>query len=388
MTTEIRDRKYKRGPIAKLRLVTGVAAIALLCALLFVPSFAPYLLRFEHWTADWRTALLADRAAGQNRAIGLVLINDDTLKDFASSPIDRGLLARIVQSIDQRGAKAIGIDVLFLKKTDPAKDQALLDAIAGAHAAIILGVLDERGDLQPFQREFQKDYIEKAGRRPAGYLNLHHDRDDVVRFTAGPTPALEHNKSFARLLAEAGGAAVLDDAGRPIPWLARPLDGSETFLAFTAQELMADPAKGASLKDRLVLVGGDFPLRDRHRVPLSARDGQLLPGVAIHAQIVAAMLDPKRAIAELDPVVARSILIAIALAGFAVGWRLWRSSIIHSLGAGFATAVLLGIDAFCYKELRLLLPFTLVLVAWMAGLTAGMSLRFVVPDLIMRRDRS
>ena len=383
---EIRDRESKRRPIAKWRLATGLAGIVLLCALLFVPSFAPYLLRFEHWTADWRTALLADSAAGQNRTLGLVLINDDTLKDYTSSPIDRGLLARIVQSIDQRGAKAIGIDVLFLKKTEPAKDQALLDAIAGAHAAIILGVLDERGDLQPFQREFQKDYIEKAG-RPTGYLNLHHDRDDVVRFTAGPTAALDHNKSFARLLLEAGGATAVNDAGRPIPWLARPMDGSETFLAFNAQELLADPTKGASLKDRLVLVGGDFPLRDRHRVPLSARDGQLLPGVAIHAQILAAMLDPKRAIAELDPVAVRGVLIAIALTGFAVGWRLWRSSIVHSLGAGFATAVLLGIDAFCYKELRLLLPFTLVLVAWLAGLTAGRSLRFVLPDLIMRRDQ-
>lgn len=387
MTKEIRDGENTNAPIPKLRLAIGMAAVVMLCALLFVPSFAPYLLRFEHWTADWRTALLADRAAGQNRAIGLVLINDDTLKDYASSPIDRGLLARIVQSIDQTGAKAIGIDVLFLKKTDPAKDRALLDAIAGAHATIVLGVLDERGDLQPFQREFQREYIELSG-RPAGYLNLHHDRDDVVRFMAGPMAGPGHNKSFARLLAEAGGATGVDDTGRPIPWLARPLDGRETFLTLNAQDLLADPARGASLKDRLVLVGGDFPLRDRHRVPLSARDGQLLPGVTIHAQILAAMLDPRRAITELGPVAVRGILIAIAAAGFAVGWRFWKSSIIHSLGAGFATVVLLGIDAFCYRELRLLLPFTLVLAAWVAGLTAGRSLRFVVPDLIMGRAPS
>ena len=389
MTIKAPTRENERGRVPKLRFATGVAAVAILGALLFVPSFAPVLLRFEHWTADWRTALLADSAPTQNPSIGLVLINDDTLKDYASSPIDRSLLARIVEAIDRTGAKAIGIDVLFLKKSDPVKDDALLNAIAGAHANIILGVLDERGDLQPFQRDFQREYIDKIG-RAAGYLNLHHDRDDVVRFTAGPQPENLPNsgypKSFARLLAEAGDApAPADDAGRPIPWLAKPKDANATFLTFQAQDLLNEPAKGTKLEDRLVLVGGDFPLRDRHRVPLSARDGLALPGVAIHAQILAAMLEPKRAIAELGPIAVRSVLLVVAIAGFATGWAFWQSSIIHSLGTGFATAVLLVLDAFCYKELRLLLPFTLVLVAWVAGLTAGRSWRFVLPDLARRR---
>lgn len=365
----------------------GVAALLMLAALLFLPSFAPYLLRLEHWTADWRTSLFADRQQTQDSRIGIVLINDDTLKDYASSPIDRGLLARIVKAIDDAGAKTIGLDILFLKKTEAGKDQALLDALAAARSTIVLGCLDDRGELQAFQREFQHAYLEKAG-RPTGYLNLHHDSDDVVRFMAPPSTDPAYPKSFARLLAESTGVASINDAGRPIPWLGRPTDGSEPLLMLRAQDLLNEPGLGAKLKDRIVLVGGDFPLRDRHRVPLASRDGDALPGVVIQAQILAAKLDPQRAIAELGPAAARGVLLGVAALGFAIGWKLWQSSIVGYLGAGFATAVLLGLDAICYRELRLLLPFTLALAAWVVGLTAGRSMHFVFPKLVFRRFRS
>ena len=375
----------KCSRVAMVRLATGIAALIMLGSLLFLPSFAPYLLRAEHWTADWRTALLAARPATRDTRIAIVLIDDDTLKDYASSPIDRSLLARIVKSIDESGAKVIGLDILFLKKTDADKDQSLLDTLAAARSNIILGALDERGDLQSFQKEFQHIYLDKAG-RPAGYLNLHHDRDDVVRFMAAPANNPTYPKSFARLLAEAGGVTILSDASRPVPWLAKPEGGSDTFLKMRAQDLLANPDLAIKLKGRLVLVGGDFPLRDRHRVPLTVRDGEALPGVIIHAQILAAMLDPQRDIAELGLEAARGVLFTVAILGFAIGWRLWQSNVINYLGAGFATVVLLGLDAFCFKELRLLLPFTLALVAWVAGLTAGRSLHFDFSKSLFRRS--
>jgi adenylate cyclase len=361
-----------------------VGALLLLVALLFLPSFAPYLLRFDHWTADLRTAYLADTPFTQDRRIALVVINDDTLKDYASSPIDRGLLARIVTAIDKAGAESIGIDVLFLKRTEPDKDAALLAALRDARAQVVLGYLDTRGELQPFQRQFQAEFLRQTG-LPAGYLNLHHDRDDVVRYTSAPAADDATGRSFASLLAATRGGTSRPDTSRPIPWLGRPANGSDTFLAIKAQDLLADASKGAALEGRIVLVGGDFPLRDRHRIPLSSRTGETVPGVAIHAHVIAAMLDPRRAISELGPLAARGVLLAVSVIGFLIGWLFWQSPIVDSLRAGFATAALIGLDAFCYTELRLLLPFTLTLVAWLAGLTAGRSIRSCLPALVSRR---
>jgi len=262
-------------------LATGIAAVLVLVALLFLPSFAPYLLRFEHWTADWRTAVLADRPATQDRRIGLVLINDETLKDYASSPIDRGLLARLVKAIDDTGPRAIGLDILFLKKTESEKDQALLGVLAATRAKVILGALDERGELQEFQKAFQQSYLAEA-RRPAGYLNLHHDRDDVVRYAAPPAPNPIYPKSFAALLGEAAGVTSADDTSRPIPWLGSPKEGTELFLVVRAQDLLADSANGARLKDRLVLVGGGFPLAGSPPCP-AQREGWRGPAGRSHS---------------------------------------------------------------------------------------------------------
>lgn len=366
---------------ARLRLALGVGALLCIAALLASPSFAPWLTRLDYWTADWRTAYLSRKAPANGEAgIAIVTINDDTLKDYASSPIDRGLLARIVGAIDATGAKAIGIDVFFLKATEPTKDQALLESVHAAKAAVVLGAIDERGDLQPFQREFQRSYLAEMD-RPAGYLNLRAERDTVVRYTASPAEGSAFPKSFARLLAEAGGAKNPDDAGKPIAWLLPAADGAEVFARIPAQDLLA--ASGPSLDalrgrlaGRVVLVGGDFPLRDRHRVPLSVRNGEDMPGVLIHAHILADLLDPTHGIFELSPLTTQIVLALVAAAGFALGWGLWQSMFVSFAGWSFASAVLVAIDAFCFVELQLLLPFTLALVAWVAGLTAGRSLHF------------
>ena len=124
-----------------------------------------------------------------------------------------------------------------------------------------------------------------------------------------------------------------------------------------------------------MLIGGDFALRDRHRVPLTVLTGELMPGVTIHAQMLAPMLEPSRTFSELGLLKARFLLVALALVGFALGWQLGNSRMAQYASWGVMTAILLAIDAICYRELRLVLPFTLAAVAWFAGLMAGRFLR-------------
>lgn len=387
MASEVQQAAAKPRHVPWVRLGVAFTCLAVIAALLFVPSFAPWVLQFEHWTADWRTAYLSDSAPTSNPSIAVVLINDDTLKDLPSSPIDRGLLASLVTLITEAGARAIGLDVLFLKKTDDAKDKALIDVLKAG--PVVLGAIDERGkpDLKPFQWDFQTRFLQEVG-RPAGYLNLRHEQDGVVRYAAGPAPGSRYPKSFARSLAEADGKEAVD-AGEPIPWLLDPSDGTTTFITIPAQDILAKSDSAiAALRDRIVIVGGDFQNRDRHRVPLSVRDGGDMTGVMIHAHLLAGMLDKGTAISELGPQAARWLLIGVASVGFCLGWLLWQSNVVSFVRWTLATLLLLAIDALCFRSFHLLMPFTLALTTWFASVTAGRAFHVIASSAVWSKTVS
>ena len=118
MASEAEQVSIQLRRIPWIRLAVALASVAVIAGLLFAPAFAPWVLRYEHWTADWRTAYLSDRATAPNSSIAVVTIDDVTLKNLSSSPIDRGLLADLVTAIGEAGARAIGLDILFYKPTD------------------------------------------------------------------------------------------------------------------------------------------------------------------------------------------------------------------------------------------------------------------------------
>src|SRR5262245_53546066 len=67
-----------------------------------MPQYAPGLLRFEHSLADTRTSALSDQLASQHPHVA---ITDQTLSEYKTRlPIDRALLARLVEAIDTAGA--------------------------------------------------------------------------------------------------------------------------------------------------------------------------------------------------------------------------------------------------------------------------------------------
>ena len=78
------------------------------------PRYAPGLLRFEHYMGDVRTAFLSDQLPSQHPHVAIVAITDDTLAGYKTLlPVDRHLLARLVDALDAAGAKVIGLDFLF-----------------------------------------------------------------------------------------------------------------------------------------------------------------------------------------------------------------------------------------------------------------------------------
>ena len=353
---------------------------ALLATLLLtdlVPRYAPGLLRFEHYLGDVRTALLSDQLPSQHPSVAIVAITDDTLAGYRTYlPVDRDLLARVIEAVDAAGAKVIGLDFLFTSPAD-GSEILLIEAIRRARAKVVLAAADERIGLSQVQRDKQQAFLREVD-RPAGYLNLATERDSVVRFMAQPNaedkPA--YPKSFAALIAESAGFTTSQDRAR-IAWLRTPRDGADTFLTISAEALLRpadDPVVQvlrAGLKDKIVLVGGTLREIDTHLTPLTNRHEEKMHGVTIHAQMVAQMVDG-RSIAQLETEAAslRLALAAVAALGFLVGWgfRRRRKGLFAS---GVVSAVIIAVDTIVFWQFRIILPLVLALAAWFLGEFSG-----------------
>src|SRR5262249_26645413 len=211
------NRRRRRRLLAPLlgTIVAGLAAIGLSG---IAPRYAPGLLRFEHAMGDVRTALLSDRPETQHARVAVVGIDDATLAPYKTRlPLDRVLLARLIDAVDATGTAAIGLDVLFTATVVPDGEDVLIEAIKRARAHVVLAAADERLGLSDAQREHQASFLAQAG-RPAGYANLAIERDWVVRFKAAAAAPTAFPKSFAGLLAEAAGARG-ETSHRRIAWL-------------------------------------------------------------------------------------------------------------------------------------------------------------------------
>src|SRR5262249_18549619 len=322
---------------------------------------APGLLRFEHAMGDLRTAAMSDRLPSQHPLVAIVGVSDATLNDYKMRlPIDPGLLARTIDAIDAAGAKAIGLDVLFVRTARPDNEGELIAAIRRAKAKIVLAAADERVGLSAEQRERQQAFLRDA-LRPAGFANLAVERDFIVRFKAQPFPGSAFPKSFAEALAENAGYASASRRRR-LAWLRAPADGSAPFLTLSAETLLrpaGDPLLNAArqgLRGKIVILGGTLSDIDVHRTPLAP-----LHGALIHAQILAGILDA-RSIGQIegDSLALPLTLAAITGLGFLVGWsfRYRRRGLIAS---GVATAVIIVVDTIVFWQFRIILPLVLAL---------------------------
>jgi CHASE2 domain-containing sensor protein len=354
---------------------------ALLATLLLTdlaPRYAPGLLRFEHYLGDVRTTLLSDQLPSQHPNVAIVAVTDDTLAGFRTYlPVDRDLLARVVEAVDAAGAKVIGLDFLFTSPATDGNEVLLVEAIRRARAKVVLAAADERIGLTEAQRDKQQAFLGELD-RPAGYFNLATERDSVVRFMAQAyaegKPAFP--KSFSVLLAEAAGFAASQERLR-IAWLRTPADGSDTFLTISAETLLRpadDPVAQvlrAGLRDKIVLVGGMLREIDTHLTPLTNRPEEKMHGVAIHAQMVAQMVDG-RSIGQLETnqFSLRLALAAVAGIAFLVGWGLRRKR-QGLLASGVASAVIIAVDTIVFWRFRIILPIVLALAAWFLGESCG-----------------
>ena len=148
----------------RLVLLALATAVLLTAGLGFLSLRTKALQSLDYWTADWRSAVLADRASTQHQGVAVVLVDDDAIEGLPyRSPIDRGLMARLVDAVNDARPAAIGLDFLFDQATEPAKDRELLAAISRALPRIVIGDVDVRIPLSEGRRAFLKTFLGSAG---------------------------------------------------------------------------------------------------------------------------------------------------------------------------------------------------------------------------------
>jgi len=293
------------GAYSRTKLV-GAILFSILAGLALAAASRAHLLPAapDKFTYDWRTYFLTERAERPRDDIAIILINEQSLTGYDYlSPIDRGLIAELVKLADAAAPKAIGLDLIIDRPTEPAKDGALADAIRLAKAPVILGAADSRAGEDPGALAYQEAFIAST-KRPAGHIffGAQQNRltlgDQAVRFMLPPSSEPPFRPAFARLLADIDGKKP-EPKSDYIFWVRPPASGgAELFPTFTVPPHRGD-AKGsalpeswrAALKGKIVLIGGAFSDRDRHLTPLTVAAPAPIHGVEVHAQILAQLRD-------------------------------------------------------------------------------------------------
>ena len=125
----------------------------------------------DEWTYDWRTLFFSQSADKPRDDIAIILIDEDSMGEYDYiSPVDRGLVAKLLQALDTANPKAVGLDFIYDRRSEEAKTQALIDTIKGMHSPIVFGAIDSR--IRGFKAEdlkYQEDFIAKTGRE-AGHV--------------------------------------------------------------------------------------------------------------------------------------------------------------------------------------------------------------------------
>lgn len=164
-------------------LVLGVA-VTLLFAL--VLQGGPVFARAELSAYDWQ---LSHRPAQPIPSdIAVVALDDASIRDMAngSYPIPRALMARAISTLHRDGARAIGVDFLYVGPSlfGPADDHALARAIKGAGNVVLAQALEgevassnvsQSTSLHPPIQQFLK------GAAGVGLANVPLDSDGVIR---------------------------------------------------------------------------------------------------------------------------------------------------------------------------------------------------------------
>ncbi|MCP4072942.1 MAG: adenylate/guanylate cyclase domain-containing protein [Hyphomicrobiales bacterium] len=270
---------------------TKTAVILSLVVTVIILPFTqiPPLRTFEARYADLLMTYLAEKAK-PSQDIVIVKITEDTLAKLPyRSPIDRGLLADILEKILASDPKAVGVDLILDQPSEKEKDDRLLSLLEKNQDRVFVVYADQQDGLSASQEVFENKVLENVSKAIA--VLPKNSNDGIVRhFLEGRVydeiviPALAH--------AVAGTwKKQLSNGHSRIVYQHKEGGKSRDFPSYPANAVKVLPP--AWFTGKYVLIGVDLPFVDRHRTPFSSSRGEkegLMPGVFIHAHILDQLL--------------------------------------------------------------------------------------------------
>lgn len=284
------------------------ATFVVLCAALFIARFSwvlpggevptPLTSEAERAFYDLRAYYSADLVEQDSRIV-LVVYTDQTLINARKrSPLDRGMLARTLRNLDGMGAKAIGIDILFDQPQD--EDDELIETLRGMQTPVALAyanlatnrddiVYEQQQYLEAFQAQMEGSRTRPASIRLDNTFGATRVWPDIV---PGLPPLLGR-----AMLADAGEAAPAFKGYEGAIDYRRPKFVDEPLFAALQIDLFADadpevlPFLAEQIAGKYVLIGGDIVDYDRVETTFTSVNGEVPAGIAVHADIIAQMLD-------------------------------------------------------------------------------------------------
>lgn len=365
--------------IRQIGVARSAVTLALLIAALLIArySWAAKLSQdAERAMYDTRLLLTAQRSDEDPRIIQIVY-DDATLEKTARrSPLDRGLLARVLYRLDGMGAKSIGIDML-IDQPQP-EDPQLIAAFRSMRTPTYLGFATNatvQDAMQPWQESFERKFFALlAGSRvqPAS-IKLETDPEDgVERSWPSPEPSLPPTL-VARLAGGLGSfAGYQGSIAYKIPMLKEqyaftwvPID---TFDNDVAATFLAPQVKG-----KIVLIGGRITDVDVFDTPYSRWIGDQAYGLDAHAAMLAQRLDG-RLLHQFSSASLWLMALVAILAGAAIGASeaaSWKLGILLALSITVIVLLPVGLQAWRFDTQGL--PAFGWLVGWTLAYIAAAS---------------
>ena len=351
--------------------------VALVAALCGVAAYAWNLLRQpELATIDARFTI-----RGQELPPGdvvLVAIDAKTFNDLNRRwPFPRRLHARALDRLSAAGVRAIGYDIQFTEQTDPADDQALVDAAAAApHLVLATTEVGLGGSTRIFGGD---EVLRQIGARP-GNGNFASDADGAIRRVSWSVDGLN---TFSVALAEAATGKAVPRAsfprhGAPIDFAGPP--GQIRSVSFS--DLVEGRVPAAELRGKVAIVGPTAPsLQDVH--PTSASRSKLMPGAEIQAN---AFETVRRGLPLSTSSRGINVLLILLLAAAAPLASLRLSSLRAALvGVGLGAAYTVAAQlAFSWGAI---VPVTYPLLALVVSLLGTLAVNYVIEAFERERVR-
>ena len=323
----------------------GLVGVAVLCATLAQGAIdrLSLLTRVNQFVQDWEVASVFAPKQAQDSAIIIVAIDEPTLQQFTyRSPVDRKFVSDLLQQLESHSPAAIGMDLLLDQPTEAAKDAALRSTLAGMKVPLVVSYIQSAQTLTQAQQLFEDAMVPM---RQRGLADLPTDQFDTAR-SVFPGAKLADGKyipGFARALAAAVGVQT-PAVEVPIIWHGQPQPtptdpNPKPFRQISA--VVAGLMPDSWFRNKIILVGSDVTLVDRHRTPFStviSGDAGQLPGVVIQAHSLSQLLNGRKSPLVRWPV-DFAISLLFALLGAVLG--MWNAQLLGRISVAALLVIVL-----------------------------------------------